>query len=330
MSTPIKLNVCMITYNHEHFIAQSLDSILKQKTNFPFNIIIGEDFSTDNTRQICLDYEKKFPDKIKVLKRDKNVGMMPNLIEVFSHCTDKYIAFCEGDDYWIDPLKLQKQVDFLEKNTDYAICCHDYWFMKGNKKYNTKKEQTPEDSDLTYLLRKGNYIGTLTVVYRNHPDFYKHMQQFVMAPFGDYVMHTGAAMHGKIKYMDEKMAVYRVHGGGMWSTTSTEKGVLKNLALLEMIYHYMPASRKDDLKIQMIGWLDMIGRIEELAGVAKSQELKDMLQGMDMPAFIFDYVKFMISERSHHSYYTRNVPLPVLLRAVGSKLAKKITAKIPS
>ena len=118
------LSVMTITYNHEPYIAQAIESFLVQKTTFDVEIVIGEDRSTDNTLQICLDYKAKYPGKVRVLSRDTNIGMMANMIDTFSQCKGKYVAVCEGDDYWTDPYKLQKQVDFLEKNEEYAICCH--------------------------------------------------------------------------------------------------------------------------------------------------------------------------------------------------------------
>jgi glycosyltransferase involved in cell wall biosynthesis len=96
-----------------------------QKTNFPCRLIVGEDFSTDKTRAICEQYALEYPDKITLLPSDENYGMMPNFIRTLKACTDKYIALCEGDDYWADPLKPQKQVDFLEENEEYSLCFHD-------------------------------------------------------------------------------------------------------------------------------------------------------------------------------------------------------------
>src|ERR1700739_2391661 len=110
------ISVCMITYNHEKYIAQAIESVLAQKTNFPVELVIGDDYSTDSTRKICLDYKKKHPDILKLRFPDKNMGMMPNFIANLKECDSRYIALLEGDDYWTDPYKLQKQFDFLEAN----------------------------------------------------------------------------------------------------------------------------------------------------------------------------------------------------------------------
>lgn len=119
------VSISMITYNHEKYIRQALDSILMQKVNFEYEIVIGEDCSKDNTRNILLEYKELYPDRIKLILHDKNVGMKMNGNSVRRMCVGKYRASCEGDDYWTDPLKLQKQIDFLESNPDFIAITHD-------------------------------------------------------------------------------------------------------------------------------------------------------------------------------------------------------------
>src|SRR5690606_34101688 len=120
------ISVCMITYNHEAYIKQAIEGILMQQTNFDVELIIADDCSTDRTetiiRELIENHSENF--KIKYYRHDINIGMMPNFIFSLKKCTGKYIALCEGDDYWTDPLKLQKQVDFLEGNPEYGICFH--------------------------------------------------------------------------------------------------------------------------------------------------------------------------------------------------------------
>src|SRR6516164_8232942 len=116
------VSVFMITYNHGKYISEAIESIVSQKTNFEFELVIGEDCGPDDTRAICEQYAAKYPDIINLLPSDKNYGPMGNTIRVMYACTGKYVALCEGDDYWTDPYKLQKQVDFLEANPDFSIC----------------------------------------------------------------------------------------------------------------------------------------------------------------------------------------------------------------
>lgn len=108
-----------MSYNLEKYIAEALDSILMQKVNFKYNIVVGEDCSTDNTRQILQEYASKYPDKFTLLLHKKNLGVVANFATTLKSCQGKYIALLDGDDYWTDPFKLQKQVDFLESNKDY-------------------------------------------------------------------------------------------------------------------------------------------------------------------------------------------------------------------
>lgn len=114
------------TYQHGAFIRQCIEGVLMQKTAFPFEFIIGEDFSTDGTRQIVFEYAQRYPNVIRVITADYNVGMKANGTRCMRRARGKYIALCEGDDYWTDPLKLQKQVDFLEANLEYSVCCGAY------------------------------------------------------------------------------------------------------------------------------------------------------------------------------------------------------------
>ncbi|MBM3299903.1 MAG: glycosyltransferase, partial [Deltaproteobacteria bacterium] len=109
-------SVLMITYNHRPYIAQAIECALNQQTDFPFEIVIGEDCSTDGTREIVFEYQRKHPDVIRVLTSDRNLGPMHNFLRTFDACTGKYVAICEGDDYWHHPEKLKMQVDFLESH----------------------------------------------------------------------------------------------------------------------------------------------------------------------------------------------------------------------
>lgn len=125
MEEPL-VSVKMITYNHAPFIANAIECVLKQKTNFPFELVIGEDCSTDGTREIVFEYQKKYPDIIRVITSEQNVGMKKNGYRTTKACRGKYIAFCEGDDYWHHPEKLQKQVDYLESNEECGLVYSSY------------------------------------------------------------------------------------------------------------------------------------------------------------------------------------------------------------
>ncbi len=127
-NSDILVSVKMITYNHEAFIAKAIEGVINQKTSFNYNLVIGEDCSTDNTREIVLQYAKKYPQKIKVITSESNVGITINSQRTHEACEGKYMAYCEGDDWWIDNEKLEKQVKFLENNPDYGMVHTDAHF----------------------------------------------------------------------------------------------------------------------------------------------------------------------------------------------------------
>lgn len=241
------MSVCVIAYNHEKYIAQTIDGFLAQKKDFSIEVIIGEDCSTDKTRQICLDYQKNFPDIIRVLPRTRNIGAHENFLDVMENCRGKYVAICEGDDHWTDTLKLQRQVDFLEANPDFALCFHNVLI-----EYETDAQQphllhTNELPDvLTFEdLAKENFIPTLSCVFRNRlfqafPAWYREM------PLGDWTLHLLNAEHGKIKYFSEAMGIYRVHDAGAWGNQAIEKRLLKVVAVIEKCReHFYPRGNEE-------------------------------------------------------------------------------------
>ena len=128
----MKVSVLTITYNHEKYIAQAIESVLIQEVNFDYELVIGEDCSTDKTREIVIDYQRKYPHKIRLLLNEKNLGMHRNFAQTYHACRGQYIAVLEGDDFWTSPHKLQKQVDFLDNNPDFAICFHNMQVINAN------------------------------------------------------------------------------------------------------------------------------------------------------------------------------------------------------
>jgi glycosyltransferase involved in cell wall biosynthesis len=292
ISDQIVVSVCIQTYQHANFIHQCLNSILNQKTNFLFEIILGEDESTDGTREICMKYANKYREKVRLFLRSrydvivingKPTGRF-NLMENLKASRGKYIALCEGDDYWTDEYKLQKQVDFLEANPEYFICHHGFKVLneKGELSSSADQQELPLEYDLE-VLSKRNTIGTLSVVYRNEftlPDWFSSLN------YGDYPMHLLNARHGKIKFFPEEMAVYRRHPQSatgdfksiesplyllqpleiLFKFFADDKIVSKNLGLqilklyVAVFYHYY--SLKDDLKSSL--YFDKIRGLKNL------------------------------------------------------------------
>ncbi len=230
--------VRMLTYNHENYISQCIESIVSQEATFKYILIIGEDCSTDATSRICGEYANKYPETIKLICNEKN-DIVINSINNFHACYTsgaKYIALIEGDDYWCDKNKLQQQIDFLETHSDYAICFHRVYQLEDNKQLRLSNLNISEEEE-TYTiedLAKDNFIHTPSVVFRSHiikelPTWFYH------APVGDYTLHMLNARHGKIKYFPEPMAVYRKHEGGIWSSLSRVKILQNWIKVLDLL-----------------------------------------------------------------------------------------------
>lgn len=238
------VSTLMISYNHEAFISQAIKGVLMQKTNFPIELIIGEDYSIDGTREICFEYQQKYPEIIRVLPREENLGMMPNFVDAFKSCRGKYIALCEGDDYWTDLNKLQKQIDFLEANSDFVICFHNMQvvYEDGNLQPHISNVNQQQITTFEDLAAK-NFIQTASCCFRNNlfGDFPKW---FVNMSVGDWVLHLLNAQYGKIMYLDEVMGVYRVHEQGAWSMKTIEETSRRWKEVVETCYkHFYPRAK---------------------------------------------------------------------------------------
>ena len=220
MSEPL-VSVKMITYNHAPYIAQAIEGVLQQKTDYPFELVIGEDCSTDGTREIVFEYEKKYPDIIRVITSEKNVGMKKNGYRTTKACRGKYIAFCEGDDYWHRTDKLQKQVDYLESHPDCGMVSADcdIFYNSSNiykRRFNYNNGyQSPANLSIEEVLWGELPIWTCTVMIRKdlclqliESDAYLHKNENL--GLGDLQLWAEMAVKGKVTYIPETMATYRV------------------------------------------------------------------------------------------------------------------------
>jgi glycosyltransferase involved in cell wall biosynthesis len=219
MREPI-VSVLSITYNHAPYIAHAIESFLSQQTTFPFEIVIGEDYSTDETREIVLDFARRYPHMIRVVISERNVGVVPNFLRTFAACRGKYVAMCEGDDYWHHPQKLQRQIDFLEENPEFGMVHTDFdtvfinsskvvtgWFAAHNVSFR-------HESDVHVPMLLGEYpVSTCTYCFRR--DLLAEVVENDPVGFGgtfsfcDLQMKTGLAFRKKVGYLPESMATYR-------------------------------------------------------------------------------------------------------------------------
>lgn len=234
----LKVSIHMISYNHEKFIDDAIQGVLLQKTDFPFELIISDDCSTDNTPNIIKHYQERYPDIVKPVIRSKNLGSMANFIDTFKYCTGKYIALNEGDDYWTDPNKLQKQVDFMDANPDFAMCFHDVEILSEVSNM-VKQFATPDNDVLTFKdLISQHYIPTCSLLVRKEfvPDPMPIWLQTSIV--GDIPLELFIASNGKVKFFFEKMGVYRKHFGGITMDKNRSKKVRRGYIKL---YHNLDA-----------------------------------------------------------------------------------------
>lgn len=215
------VSVFMITYNHEKYIAQAIESALMQKTDFNYEIVIGEDCSTDRTREIVVDYANRYPEIIKPILHENNVGAKANSESVRKACIGKYVAILEGDDYWIDPLKLQKQVDFMESHPDFSMCCHAVEVLSCEETRRKRVIRTCKSDKVippnVVFASGGRIIGTNSILFRRRlsqdpPSFIKNS---TLA--GDFLLVLNLSLCGKLYYLDQIMSVYRQHVPESWS-----------------------------------------------------------------------------------------------------------------
>lgn len=217
-SEPI-VSVCAITYNHERYIARCLDGLLMQQTSFPFEVVLGEDCGKDQTRDIIRAYEQKYPTIIKPIYHEQNVGAARNL---FQYCLPaakgKYIAICDGDDYWTDPHKLQRQVDFLEQHPDCVMNFHRV--RQVDQDDNIIQQQEPSPAVRFYSRHDILHISipTLSVVYRNCLGQYP--EEVYQAKSGDTFLFGMLSRYGGAADLGFVGANYRVHAGGTYSGKS--------------------------------------------------------------------------------------------------------------
>lgn len=233
---PIMVSIRCITYNHEKYIRDALEGFVMQKTNFRFEAIVHDDASTDGTAAIIREYAEKYPDIIKPIYETENQyskhdGSLRRIMD--EACQGKYIALCEGDDYWTDPNKLQIQVDFLENHPDYSMCWHDASifdtidnkFLGDHRRY--KKSTICKVEDM--IMGGGDFCPTASILYKK--DIIAEAPKSLLNQHvGDYPLQLYLAFVGQIYYYDRQMSVYRVNVPNSWSTrVNTSTSMMKRM-----------------------------------------------------------------------------------------------------
>lgn len=249
---PILVAIHCLVYNHEPYLRDCFEGFVMQKTNFRFVAVVHDDVSTDGSAAIIREYAEKFPDIIKPIYETENQwskrdGSIDRIMEKAVESTGaKYAAMCEGDDYWTDPYKLQKQVDFLESHPDFSMCCHGADVLNETNRnidcaceHMTTREYFPYDAFPTWQ------IPTASIIYRREPvDSFelKHVEQFVA---GDVVLILKCMHVGRVWGMAQHMSVYRMNQGGATSRANSREDMLKLCKHYEALLENFPKINKD-------------------------------------------------------------------------------------
>lgn len=258
------VSVIVGTYNHENYIAKCLDSIIMQKTNFPFEIILGEDNSSDKTREICKQYAAKYPKIIKLFLRKREdviyINNRPtgryNFIENLKAASSNYLALCDGDDYWIDAYKLQKQFDFLNNNFDYSLCA-----SRVMEKHETGKKHLDyipvfkEYYSIEDLLLYVNFIKTVSTFFRRE---HLNLDDPILkkVPFADLYFWLKLSENKKIKILPDVTACYRIHSTGVWRGIDDVKRNESYILFMQLMKKSLPKKYHQlcNRRIRILKW----------------------------------------------------------------------------
>lgn len=263
----IIVSIITLTYNHEPYIRECLDGILMQQTSFKFELLIHDDASTDNTANIIREYATKYPNIIKPIYQTENQYSQKVPIGctyLYPRAQGKYIALCEGDDYWTDPLKLQKQVDFLESHPDYVMCTHHF------NTYNQEDGSFGEDwnlnftddftFDLDFFIKRDCWITQpLTLLFRRCSLNLCEYSQYPNAK--DVTLIYQILKKGKGIFLNDNMGIYRCHNGGIWSKTTRPQQIKAEIDTAVGIYCIEQSPQAAKLiknRIHTLGYLGML------------------------------------------------------------------------
>jgi len=260
LNNEITVSVCCITYNQEKYIAQTIEGFLLQKTDFQIEILIGEDYSTDNTRQIIQTYQNKHPKLIKILSGEKNAGGTKNLLNVLNNAKGRYLAFCDGDDFWTDAYKLQRQVDFLRDNQDFVACSHYSRVIdeKGETCYVATNIVPLEYTFDDLLIGKKEETRTSSLVFRATNEFKNfganESVDEVIAIDNFLKLYITSTSGRKLYVMPEIMSCYRVHPAGIWSMINPkvrQRKMISDFNILIESFKYSSHQKKGLLRIYL-------------------------------------------------------------------------------
>ena len=240
----------MLTYNHGKYLREALESVLMQDVNFEYEVVIGDDFSTDDSREIITEYEKKYPGRIKPIFHNVNVGIAKNFEITWFQCKGRFIALLEGDDYWTNSHKLQMQYDFLNENEDYVACYQkslEINEITGHQKITNEDDKA--ETNLSEILSRGWFMRTASIMTRNNlfdsfPDFFFEHRST------DYILHILIAQKGNIKFINDITSVYRRHELGITQDFARNRVSFNEskIRLLKKVDNYLGFKYRSEIK----------------------------------------------------------------------------------
>lgn len=259
MSTTPLVNIVMPTYNHERFVAQAIESVLAQKTEFAYKLMVGDDCSTDGTQEVVRSYAEKYPDKVGFVFSKKNLGLSDRdrvSLKLLSQCTAKYVGILDGDDYWTDSYRLQKLTDFLESHPECSVAFHNAVMFYDDGSRAACRFYPPDLKEISSqedMITTNGFPILCTALFRNEalgelPDC------FFRVTNADWMLFVLLAEHGNLGYINEVMAAYRVHSGGIWSRIDPIQGTREQIKTYEAIDAYLNFKYTTAISEKIAAW----------------------------------------------------------------------------
>ncbi|HNT27663.1 MAG TPA: glycosyltransferase [bacterium] len=277
----IKVSINCLAYNHEKYIKDALDGFLSQKTDFEYEVLIHDDASTDKTADIIREYEKRYPHIIKPIYQTENQyskGIRPTFAYNLPRAQGRYIALCEGDDYWTDPLKLQKQVDLLEKDPAVAVCAHNYDIRTMRPDGSSFMERplcriAARSYSTAEIIAKGMFVKTASLVFRRAliEEMLADIEYHLGFRVGDYPLLFFLSTKGPLHVLEESMSVYRKNLSSAWNPLDARKKFLVSIETYERLLSRYPDFRKE---------------LERRISVCRMFLLKSLLDTGDLSQFL--------------------------------------------
>lgn len=264
----IDVSVVMTTWGHDQFIIQAIEGVLNQKFDGNIELIVTNDRSPDETDKIVTNYLRNtvIPENIhvKYILNEKNLGAVKNFLYTIGISRGEFIGVCEGDDYWIDPYKVQKQVDFLRENTDCNLAFHRVQVLNENGELTPEELNNSETSfkrDIHYLAEFGNFMHTPSVMFRNNLEF---DERIFTDRIGDYVVWFISGQKGKFGYIPDVMSVYRLWNGSIWGLKSEYFRIQNSIRMLIRMIKYNEDDHINKLLVKQAHKLFLFVSLKEM------------------------------------------------------------------